>query len=146
MLFLENLLFGIRADAAYTIRRLRRTILFGAIAAVFLLTAYGFAIFALAVALARDFGVVGAALAVSGGATALGVAIIAYVLVANSFERRARLPMSVRLKMATQQAGMAAAGTALTGGGMLGSRPLVSLATVAVVVFAGTRLGLWSKK
>lgn len=135
MLLLQNLLVGVRADAAYSIRRIRRMFVWGAIAAVFLVTAYGFAMFALAVTLAREFGVVGAALAVSGGATALGVMIIAYVLVRDRIDRRMHLPMSLRVRMATEQAGVAAVG------GMLGGRPMTMLATVALMVFAGTRLG-----
>lgn len=136
MLMLQSLLLGAKADLMATGLRVRRTLIWGAVAAILFLTAYGFAVFALAVYLAEQYGPVAAALVVSAAAAALGIIIIACILVQNRMDRRRHIPMSLRMRRASE---LSAASTV---GGLMQNRPVSTLALVALIAFAGTRIGL----
>lgn len=136
LLILQSLLFGARADLASAGTRLRRTLIWGAVTALLLLTAYISVIIALAVYLAQEAGVVAAMVTIAAATMALAFAIIAYVLVRNRWDRRRNPPMSMRLRLASEQAGVGALA------GLMQNRPIGTVLMIALMAFAGTRLGV----
>lgn len=136
LLILQSLLFGARADLASAGTRLRRTLIWGAVTALLLLTAYISVIIALAVYLAQEAGVVAAMVTIAAATLALAIAIIAYVLVRNRWDRRRNPPMSMRLRLASEQAGVGALA------GLMQNRPIGTVLMIVLMAFAGTRLGV----
>jgi|GEM_PF-4569926 Protein of unknown function (DUF1469). len=135
LLFLQSLLYGARADLASAGTRWRRMLLWGAVATVLLLTAYVSALVAIAVYLAEEAGLVAALALVAISTATLAIAVIAYVLVRNRLDRRSYPPAAMRLRVASEQAGLGALA------GLMHNRPVASVLMISLMVFLGTRLG-----
>lgn len=135
-LILQSLLYGARADLASAGTRWRRTLLWGAVSGILLLTAYISALVALAVYLAEEAGLVEAMIAIAAVTLALAIMIIAYVLLRNRWDRRRHPAMSTRLRVASEQAGVGAVA------GLMQNRPIGTVLMIALMVFAGTRMGV----
>ncbi|MCL6705852.1 hypothetical protein M8R20_02455 [Pseudomonas sp. R2.Fl] len=135
LLILQSLLFGARADLASAGARWRRMLLWGAVAAVLLLTAYVSAVVAIAVYLAEEAGLVAALVTVAVATAALAIAVIAYVLARNRMDRQRHPPVSMRLRVASEQAGLGALA------GLMQNRPVGTVLMIALMAFLGTRMG-----
>lgn len=120
--------------AAFT-RRLKRNAALYALVLLFLLTAYGLLVAALAVYLAGIWWTPMALLAVAGGALVLALAVYLWVVIANSAEQRRKREAAA--SNSSKALMMTAALTALPL--LVKSRPLLLVAAVAGLGFLATR-------
>jgi Ca2+/Na+ antiporter len=118
-------------DVAAFTRRLKRNAILYAMVLLFLLTAYGLLVAALAVYLASIWGAPMALLAVAGGALVLALAVYLWVVIANGAEQRRKR------EAAASNSSKAAALTALPL--LVKSRPLLLAAVVGGLGFLATK-------
>jgi small neutral amino acid transporter SnatA (MarC family) len=108
-----------------TVARTKRNSIFIAIAAVLILTAYVFALVALALWLGTIYGLIYAALIVAGGAVLIGVAILVVMASINAEDaRRAR------------QKRLAAESVATIGLGLVRSQPMLAVAVAGAFLLS----------
>jgi small neutral amino acid transporter SnatA (MarC family) len=122
-------------DVAAFTRRLRRNAILYALVLLFLLTAYGLLVAALAVYLAGIWGTSMALLAVAGGALVLAFAVYLGVVIANGAEQRRKRDAAA--SNSSKALMMTAALTALPL--LVKSRPLLLAAVVGGLGFLAVR-------
>jgi ABC-type Na+ efflux pump permease subunit len=122
-------------DVAAFTRRLRRNAILYALVLLFLLTAYGLLVAALAVYLAGIWGTPMALLAVAGGALVLAFAVYVGVVIANGAEQRRKRDAAA--SNSSKALMMTAALTALPL--LVKSRPLLLAAVVGGLGFLAMR-------
>jgi small neutral amino acid transporter SnatA (MarC family) len=108
-----------------TVARTKRNSVFIAVAAVLILTAYVFALMALALWLGTIYGLIYAALIVAGGAVLIGIAILIVMASINAEDaRRAR------------QKRLAAESVATIGLGLVRSQPMLAVAVAGAFLLS----------
>ncbi|MCQ1570915.1 hypothetical protein NFO65_09195 [Neorhizobium galegae] len=122
-------------DVAAFTRRLKRNAILYALVLLFLLTAYGLLVAALAVYLAGIWGPPMALLAVAGGALVLALAVYMCVVIANGAEQRRKREAAA--SNSSKALMMTAALTALPL--LVKSRPLLLVAVVGGLGFLAAR-------
>nr|WP_250809947.1 hypothetical protein [Neorhizobium tomejilense] len=122
-------------DVAAFTRRLKRDAILYAMVLLFLLTAYGLLVAALAVYLASIWGAQMALLAVAGGALVLALAVYLWVVIANGAEQRRKREAAA--SNSSKALMMTAALTALPL--LVKSRPLLLAAVVGGLGFLATK-------
>ncbi|KAB1124039.1 hypothetical protein [Neorhizobium galegae] len=122
-------------DVAAFTRRLKRNAILYALVLLFLLTAYGLLVAALAVYLAGIWGPLMALLAVAGGALVLALAVYLCVVIANGVEQRRKREAAA--SNSSKALMMTAALTALPL--LVKSRPLLLVAVVGGLGFLAAR-------
>lgn len=109
-----------------TVARTKRNGIFIALAGLFFLTAYGFALVAAAVWLADKYGAIGAALLLAAGALLLGIIALVVMMIMNGQEARRAREQRVALDS------MAAAAL-----GFVKTQPLLTTAVAVAFLLSG---------
>lgn len=126
----QNMFFRVEDRIEETLQQSKRNAIFIAIAGLLLMTAYGLAVTALTVTLARHYGAIPALLGLAGAVSTVALVLIGILLYLNNRDAKLRRRRRQQLRARSQIAALAA--------GSIARKPLATAALgVALALFLG---------